>query len=85
MENDGFLDYAQDQFDLGNGCVAMRTIVDGLTKIRLQRSSNEWRDYVNAVSQHQGLTTTRLCPFTRHAASRPYGYPGDARLIDVWA
>ena len=82
MKNISFLNESQEHFHTGDGVKAMRAMVDGLGRIRRENSTTSWRAYINSISEHHVLKTALLCPFTRHAASRPFGYPGDATLID---
>lgn len=79
---ENFLDESCSQFDSGNGMKAMRTICEGLRAVRFGVSAERWREYINIARAHKSLATAYSCPFTTHAASRPFGYPGDATLID---
>jgi len=82
MESIPFLDEAGADFNVGNCNRAMRTIISGLAVARKEMDGAAWRDYAVKAREHSALKTTRLCPFTNHAISRPFGYPGDAPLLD---
>ncbi|MBP0639723.1 hypothetical protein [Cupriavidus sp. AcVe19-6a] len=82
MQTETFLEEADRYFNAGDCISAMRTINSGLASVRSAMHDEEWKDFVVTAREHPALKTTRLCPFTSHAARRPYGYPGDAALID---
>lgn len=82
MQNRNFLDRANDHFNAGRANVAMDSIVTGLGAVRKEKAKDDWVGFVSEAKEHPSLKTALLCPFTKHAATRPFGYPGDARLMD---
>lgn len=82
MKPECYLDEAYEYFTAGKTNPAMHSLISGLAHSRNEMSGDEWKGHVAEVREHPALKTTRLCPFTNHAASRPFGYPGDAALID---
>ncbi|MCX5539353.1 hypothetical protein M3A49_07560 [Paraburkholderia sp. CNPSo 3076] len=76
------MDEAEAHFDSGECNLAMHLLASGLEELRKEMSKSAWQRYVSEVRQHNALKTTLLCPFVSHAFSRPFGYPGDATLID---
>lgn len=82
MQLGNFLTEAGEQFYAGKGVPAMRSIIAGLAEKRRDLAPTDWKSYVSEVREHPAMKATKLCPFTSHAAARPFGYPGDAGLID---
>lgn len=82
MRTGNFLDQAHDYFHSGKGNPAMRSIVAGLAAKRKELTNEGWICFVREAREHPALKTALLCPFTKHAAARPFGYAGDAGLID---
>jgi hypothetical protein len=82
MQPDRFLEDAQAHFHAGQCNAALRLLALGLENARSERPRAEWKTYVTQTREHAALKTTQLCPFIKHAVSKPFGYPGDAALID---
>lgn len=82
MPSATFLDEAEACFGSGKCNPAMHLLASGLESARKEMSNAEWKRYVAEVRKHNAVKTTRLCPIVNHALSRPFGYPGDATLID---
>ncbi len=80
--SNAFLDDSEHLFQAGDAHGAMRSLCDGLAAQRMMLEAAAWRQFVEDARQHPAMRTAYRCPFTRHAATRPAGYPGDASLID---
>jgi hypothetical protein len=76
------IDSAKKLFDLGRTNDGLKMLFEGLSAKRHESSELDWRNYVSSMREHPMLQMMYLCPFTHHAKSRPFGYPGDATLID---
>ncbi|SAL00362.1 hypothetical protein AWB78_05939 [Caballeronia calidae] len=77
-----FLEEAEHFFHSGKCNSAMHLLASGFASVRKEISNADWKQFVCDARQHNAVKTTRLCPFINHAVSRPFGYPGDATLID---
>ncbi|MHB9839704.1 methyltransferase domain-containing protein [Paraburkholderia terrae] len=82
MRSQNFLEEADAYFHAGKCNSAMHLLASGFAAVRNDMANADWKQYVSEVRQHDVMKTTRLCPFINHAISRPFGYPGDATLID---
>ena len=70
-------------FDNGVTYPAMAQLVEGLAALGAANRGSDWIDYAKNVAKSHPVSRYVLdCPFTRHSATRPRGYPGDAQLID---
>lgn len=62
---------------------ALRDLMAGLQRLRAQCADvNEWKRIVTRIRQHRLYALMLEDPYTRRAAQRPLGYPGDALLLD---
>jgi hypothetical protein len=82
MASNAFLQEAESCFQVGQCTRALHLLAVGFAGVRKDMPCVEWRQYVSEARQHDAVKTTLLCPFIKHAISRPFGYPGDAALID---
>ncbi len=82
MASDAFLQEAESSFQVGQCTRAMHLLAAGFAGVRKDMTVADWRQYVSEVRRHEAVKTTLLCPFIKHAISKPFGYPGDAALID---
>lgn len=63
--------------------VALRDLMASLERLRaLCMDMNEWKSIVTRIRQHRLYSLMLDDPYTRRAAQRPLGYPGDALLLD---
>ena len=77
-----FIDDAKSNLSDSNIRHYIRGIVSGLEQLRRESTPAYWRDITPAMRTHPALQLAYKCPFTRHSAERPFGYAGDATLID---
>ena len=77
-----FIDDAKSNLSDSNIRHYIRGIVSGLEQMRRESTPAYWRKLAPAMRTHPALQLAYKCPFTRHGAARPFGYPGDATLID---
>lgn len=76
-------DAVQASFEHGTSYSAMARLVDGLSDMRAAQRGSDWITKAKRVARHHPVSKFVFeCPFTRHSAERPRGYPGDAQLID---
>jgi SAM-dependent methyltransferase len=70
-------------FENGVTYPAMAQLVEGLAAIGAANRGSDWIEHAKSVARRHPISKFVFdCPFTRHSASRPRGYPGDAQLID---
>jgi SAM-dependent methyltransferase len=61
----------------------MVRLVEGLAGIRERHCEASWIEEAKALAKSHPVSKYVFdCPFTRHSAAQPRGYPGDAQLID---
>lgn len=77
------LDDVNASFETGVTYPAMAQLVEGLAAIGAATRGSDWIEQAKSLSrQHPIARYVFDCPFTRHSAMKPRGYPGDAQLID---
>ena len=77
------LDDVAASFQTGVTYPAMAQLVEGLAAIGAANRGSDWIEHAkNVARRHPVARFVFDCPFTRHSASKPRGYPGDAQLID---
>jgi extracellular factor (EF) 3-hydroxypalmitic acid methyl ester biosynthesis protein len=70
-------------FEDGVTYPAMAQLVEGLAAIGAANRGSDWIARAKSIVRRHPISKFVFdCPFTRHSASRPRGYPGDAQLID---
>lgn len=70
-------------FEDGASYPAMVRLVEGLAEFQPAGRGEAWIAEAKNVAREHPISRYVLdCPFTRHSATRPRGYPGDAQLID---
>ena len=70
-------------FENGVTYPAMAQLVEGLAAIGAANRGSDWIEHAKSVARRHPISKFVFdCPFTRHSAARPRGYPGDAQLID---
>jgi SAM-dependent methyltransferase len=62
---------------------AMDEMADLALDLKNTLTKDEWNNLVVEVRKHSILKTIHNDPFSRHSFERPYGYAGDAKLIDL--
>ena len=68
----------------GDTAGAIQVLTDGLREIKKQVSNADWMcAMIPAARAHPVSELIDQCPLTRHARTRPRGYPGDAELLDL--
>lgn len=80
-----FLDQISGQFHRDPLSVsnAMSTLLMGLKEARKEMPPEQWRTFCKEVAaRHELYQLVQQDPFTKHSATRPRGYPGDAELLD---
>ena len=79
----GLFDTVAASFENGVTYPAMAQLVEGLAAIGAANRGSDWIEHAKRVARRHPISKFVFdCPFTRHSASRPRGYPGDAQLID---
>jgi SAM-dependent methyltransferase len=67
----------------GDFCEDLMTeMIHCLRALRLTLNADQWKAWVSSARAHPIFEFVLHCPFTRHAFERPFGYPGDASLLD---
>ena len=67
----------------GNYNDGMELLVSELRHAKRRLEATAWENFVaTCVLTHPIRNLIHQCPFTRHAYSKPRGYPGDAVLLD---
>lgn len=60
----------------------LESCVEDAWQARKGSTPADWRSIVDGMRADEIFQFAHLDPFTRHAYSRPRGYPGDAELLD---
>jgi len=72
-----------EKIESGNVSIGIALLVSQLSRLRSRTNTDEWRRFIgDEARQHPIKDLVHSDPFTRHAYSKPRGYPGDAELLD---
>jgi SAM-dependent methyltransferase len=76
-------DIVAESFENGVTYPAMAQLVEGLATLGAANRGSDWIEHAKTVARRHPISRYVFdCPFTHHSATKPRGYPGDARLID---
>lgn len=79
LDLNGFME----KIERGHTSSGVESLVSQLSQLRSRTNTDEWRRFIAEEARvHPIKTLLHTDPFTRHAYSKPRGYPGDAKLLD---
>lgn len=72
-----------DKIEAGDIRAGVESLVAQLSKLRVATNTDDWRRFIGEEARvHPIKDLLHRDAFTRHAYSKPRGYPGDAELLD---
>jgi extracellular factor (EF) 3-hydroxypalmitic acid methyl ester biosynthesis protein len=72
-----------DKIEVGDTQAGVASLVGELSKLRFATNTDEWHRFIAEEARlHPIKDLLHRDSFTRHAYSKPRGYPGDAELLD---
>lgn len=81
----GKIDFNRAMLEIQSGSImtGCESVVSQLSQLRSTMNTDEWRRFIGEEARvHPIKDLLHNDPFTRHAYSKPRGYPGDADLLD---